>query len=211
MCGRGTTEGARSRRAAERLAAAWGLRERLSPARWRHSLSVAETAVRLAEALGWEAADRERVLQAALLHDVAKELSGPELMELAGADPDPEAREGPEFQGLVHARAGARLAERELGIRDAEVLRAIAFHPTGSPDPSALVQVVFVADYLEPRRSHLDAEDRALLARGLSGAAGLPELFCRVLRKKLAWVRSRNLPVHPHSVAAWNAHCVRRG
>ena len=192
-------------RAAERLAGATRLRERLSDKRWRHTLSVAETAYRLAEALGWTAADRDRLVQAALLHDLAKELSLPEQRALGGAD----GEEG--FPGLVHARAGARLARAEFAIEDEEILQAIAFHPTATAGLAPLGQLLFVADYLEPSRRHLPAEDRALLERSLRGEVDLPALFCRVLALKLGWVLSEGLPLHPRSLAAWNAHCAHRG
>jgi predicted HD superfamily hydrolase involved in NAD metabolism len=188
-------------RAAERLGLE-RLRARLSPERLAHTLSVAETAYRIATALGWDASDRERALSAGLLHDVAKELPADRQRALAGGAED----SGP----LLHARAGARLAQEEFGIEDDRVLAAVAAHPTGTPEASPLTQLLFVADYLEPRRRHLDMEDRTLLESALGGGRALDELFCRVLRKKLDWLRVRDRAVHPQSVAAQRAHCGER-
>jgi predicted HD superfamily hydrolase involved in NAD metabolism len=183
------------------------LRERLSQERWRHTLSVAETSYRIATALNWPAHERERVMLAALLHDVAKELPAESQLQLAGISSEQVDGKGP----LLHALAGAALASREYDVADEGVLEAIACHPTGSAGEAPLVQLLFVADYLEPLRPHLDGEDRDLLERALAGGLALPALFCRVLEKKIARVRARGLPVHPRSVAAWRAHCERRG
>ncbi len=200
-------------RAAVRLRRGRPLHERLAEERWRHTLVVAETAYRIAAALNWPPPERERALLAGLLHDVAKELPHERQRELAGlpredpASADPEAFTGP----LLHARAAAAVAAHEYRITDEGILEAIACHPTGTPGQAPLVQLLFVADYLEPGRQHLDGEDRALLERGLAGGLTLGELYCRVLEKKLAYVRARGLAVHPWSVAAWQAHCGGRG
>lgn len=232
MSARDTTETPHAERAALQLVAAPGaaaLLGRLSPRRWRHTLSVAETAHRLAEAFGWPEAERDRVVRAALLHDIAKELPEDEARRLA-AEPLPEARAadaagraagdrkgapdpdlGEGSTALLHAPAGARIAARDFGIRDVEVLRAIATHPTGTPDESDLARLLLVSDYLEPGRPRLNDEDRRLLASALAGALDLPRLHCRVLRRKLSGRLEAGRAIHPRSVAAWNAHCAGGG
>ncbi|MFN2431259.1 MAG: bis(5'-nucleosyl)-tetraphosphatase (symmetrical) YqeK [Gemmatimonadota bacterium] len=206
MSARATTESSRAARAAARLERTAPLRARLSERRWRHTLSVAETAYALAEALGWTARDRGRAVTAALLHDVAKDLPQEEQLRRAGG-PDPQDAG---FPGLVHARAGAAVAREEFGIADAELLRAVALHPTSSADATPLGWVLFAADALEPTRRHLESADRDLLRRALAGELTLAELSHAVLARKLTWVLARGLPVHPRSVEAWNALCRGR-
>ncbi|MBA2564531.1 MAG: bis(5'-nucleosyl)-tetraphosphatase (symmetrical) YqeK [Gemmatimonadetes bacterium] len=174
------------------------MRGRLSPGRWRHTLSVAETAHALAAGLGWGTAERERALLAGLLHDIAKELPEAELRGLAGTDSVGERR------GMLHAAAGASLALRDYGVTDPGVLRAIAVHPTAEAHPAPLTQLLFVADVLEPLRPHLGEAERAMLQRGMRGDVPLADLFRESLRRKLAWALDRGLPLHPRSVAAWN-------
>lgn len=187
-----------------RLEARAPLRKRFSERRWRHTLSVAQTAERLAAAFGLSARDRERAITAALLHDVAKEMSrGQQRRAARPAEP-----EDGRFPALLHARAGARLAREVFGIKDAAVLRAIAVHPTGSADGSAVGRVLFVADFLEPGREQLDDEERRLLERALAGRVELGELFADVLARKLSWMLVRGRPLHPRSIEAWNAVCA---
>ena len=219
MCARASTDAADATPHAERAAARLGgrkpLPERFTAERWRHTLGVAETAYRLATSLGWPAPERERALLAGLLHDVAKELPRERQRELVGlprgdpatSPPDPEDFSGP----LLHARAGAVVAERDYGVTDEGVLEAIAFHPTGTPGPTPLAQLLFVADFLEPGREHASGGDRALLEGGLAGGLPLTDLYCGVLEKKIAHLRARGLDVNPWSLAAWRARCGNRG
>jgi predicted HD superfamily hydrolase involved in NAD metabolism len=208
MSERATTDTPNALRALERLPQLASLRGRMSPDRWRHSLSVAETAYRLAEALGWPSAERDLAVITGLLHDVAKELPPGELRALSHQNGEAETKDEA-FVGLLHATIGARLARTQFGIDDARVLRAIADHPTGSPHDEPLAQLLFAADYLEPTRPQMQPEDRALLEEALAGEIELRTLFCRVLRKKLDRVLDQDLPLHTRSLAAWNALCAR--
>jgi predicted HD superfamily hydrolase involved in NAD metabolism len=199
MSARATTD--RVAAAVRRLEERAPLASRMTPDRWRHTLSVARTAERLAAALGWDEAARERAVTAALLHDAAKDLPEEEQRALAGAD----RRDDP--APLVHAAAGARLAAAAFCVDDPEVAAAIAAHPTGSATPSALERLLVAADFLEPGRRHRGAEDRALLDAALRGEVALEELFRRVLARKIAALLERGRPLHPRSLEAWNAAC----
>ena len=75
---------------------------------------------------------------------------------------------------MLHAKLGAYLAEKKYDVTEAEVLSAIRWHTTGKPGMSLLEKIIYIADYIEPRRDkapHLKAVrqmafqdlDRALL------------------------------------------------
>ena len=53
---------------------------------------------------------------------------------------------------MLHAKVGALLAEKKYDIEDQEVLSAIRWHTTGKPDMTLLEKIVYVADYIEPKR-----------------------------------------------------------
>ena len=44
------------------------------------------------------------------------------------------------------------MAEEKFGVNDPEILSAIACHTTGKPDMSLLDKILYIADYIEPRR-----------------------------------------------------------
>ena len=57
---------------------------------------------------------------------------------------------------VLHAKYGAWLAENKYGIEDPEIISAIACHTTGKADMSVLDKIVYIADYIEPRRYKAD-------------------------------------------------------
>ena len=54
---------------------------------------------------------------------------------------------------LLHAKLGAWMAEHKYEVDDPEILSAITCHTTGKPGMSLLDKILYVADYIEPRRS----------------------------------------------------------
>ena len=53
---------------------------------------------------------------------------------------------------MLHAKLGAFLAKKKYDIEDEEILNAIRWHTTGRPDMTLLDKIVYVSDYIEPRR-----------------------------------------------------------
>lgn len=127
------------------------LKKNLSESRYVHSLGVAYTASALAMRYGYA---QDRALLAGLLHDCAKDLSDKDniaLIRSGGAEPTEYELENPK---LLHAGGGYVLARTKYGLRDEELLRAIRYHTTGKPDMTLIEQIIYVADYIEPKRDH---------------------------------------------------------
>lgn len=125
------------------------LQSKLSPARYEHTISVSYTCIALAMKYG---CDLEQAELAGLLHDCAKRYSDAEIIkkcEKKGLELTESERLAP---AVIHAKLGAYLAEHKYGINDPEVLNAIACHTTGKPAMSLLDKILYVADYIEPRR-----------------------------------------------------------
>ena len=159
------------------------LRQRLSNARFAHTLGVEQVAVDLAVRNG---VDMHRTATAALLHDYAKELPKAELLALAerfGIAVDPVYQASP---GLLHGPVAARLVQQDFGISDAEVLAAICNHTVGRAGMTMMEKIVYLADMIEPLRDFPGVEALRALARqdldaGMLGvpvvAAGIPTLM----------------------------------
>src|SRR5699024_1695812 len=111
--------------------------------RFKHVLSVEETALELAKKYG---GDIEKVSIAALLHDYAKEQPEGEMLDLIISE-NLDLDLTQYGSSIWHAPAGAILARREFGIEDEEILRAITHHTIGAPVMSLVEQIIFVADY----------------------------------------------------------------
>lgn len=125
----------------------------LSSKRYTHTLGVAYTAASLAMAHG---EPMEDAMTAGLLHDCAKSMHGSELVaicEKARLNVTAVERSNP--TALLHAKAGAYLAQHKYGVNDDNILNAIRYHTTGRPDMSRLEKILYIADYIEPNRKQL--------------------------------------------------------
>lgn len=130
---------------------------RLSPGRFRHTLGVAETAMRLAERNG---VDPQRARLAGLLHDCAKPMAYGEMVALAQNLEDVDGDEL-SMEPVLHAPAGVLVAQREFGVKDPEILSAIRCHTLGRAGMTPLEMLIFVADFIEPGRKLFEGLERA--------------------------------------------------
>ncbi len=155
----------------------------LSPKRYAHTAYVTAEALRLARRTG---CDEEKAFVAAALHDVAKKLS-PQQLELYGYRA-PEDMPEP----VVHAFAGAHIAEREFCVTDKDVLNAIRYHTTGRPRMSLLERVIYAADCIERTRTYegvqqfRDAVNRDFESGFVYCLAGTMELLDRENKSRVS-------------------------
>ncbi len=125
------------------------LKAKLDPMRYEHSLSVSYTCMNLAMRYNY---DLDKAEIAGLLHDCGKRYSDEIILKKCikhGIDFTPEEEETP---AVLHANYGAWLARHKYGVQDPEILSAILYHTTGKPAMGMLEKIVYIADYIEPRR-----------------------------------------------------------
>ena len=127
------------------------LRKNLGEKRYLHCLNVAKESVHLAQKYG---ANQQKAEVAGLLHDITKEFSEKEHMEIMN-------KYGEKFSGieesaekLWHAVTGYVFIKNELGITDPDILNAVRFHTTGRASMSLLEKIVLVADFISEDRSY---------------------------------------------------------
>jgi len=118
------------------------------------------------------------------LHDCAKAIPNDEKLELCkkyGIIVSDVERENP---SLLHAKLGAYIAREKYGVMDDEVLHAIYVHTTGEPGMSTLDKILFVADYIEPKR---DKAPNLAIVRKLA-FQDLDECMYKILGNTLAYL-----------------------
>lgn len=125
------------------------LKKKLTPDRYEHSLSVSYTAVALAMRYGY---DLEKAELAGLLHDCARQYDNQIIYEKCLKKGLTVTKDEEKSKVLLHARYGSYMAAHKYGIDDPEILSAIEFHTTGCPDMTLLEKIIYIADYIEPRR-----------------------------------------------------------
>lgn len=125
----------------------WWVKQRVSPRRFAHSVSVANLCRELAEA---HDLDGHRAWLAGILHDVCKDMPPKELEKWVAAL-HPESLK--EHKAIWHGYVGAAVADRIFGVHDPVICNAIFNHVKGSSyDPYAMI--VFIADKLDPLRGY---------------------------------------------------------
>ena len=165
----------------------------LSEKRYRHSLGVMETAVKMAQIFG---VSPKQAQLAGLLHDCAKDIDKsimPKMCEKLGVHLDPVKLEQ---RSLIHADLGAKIAEYAFGIEDTEILDAIRYHTLGRPNMTVLEKILYIADFTEPNRKSFPGLDEL---RKLS-EEDLDLAMLRAVESSINYVKSQGNLLHEQSV-----------
>jgi predicted HD superfamily hydrolase involved in NAD metabolism len=166
------------------------LKKELDKDRYEHTKGVMYTAGCLAMAHEYPL---EKAMLAGLLHDCAKCIPNEEKIRICRENHiliSPAELENPT---LLHAKAGAVLAEEKYKVNDPEILHAIKVHTTGEPDMNLLDKIIYVADYIEPKRNaapHLE-EVRKL------AFADLDACVAEILYDTLHYLKGRKGAIDP--------------
>lgn len=175
---------------------AWLLKH-VTQSRIDHILRVEQMSAQLAR---HHNLDVEKAAQAGLLHDLAKYFQPKKLLAMArceGLEIDPERESHPH---LLHADVSAIIARDTFGVRDEEVLQAIANHTLGRPGMNHLSCIVFLADSLEPGRGNTP-ELEAL--RQLS-YQNLHQAVWRTCDRSIEFLLQSHCAIHPRTIATRN-------
>ncbi len=172
------------------------LKTRLTPARYHHSLCVAEEAARLAEKYG---ADREKAYTAGLVHDIMKDTDQNTQLQILqdfGILLDEVERQG---RQLWHQKTGEAFLRHVLHLEDEAILTAVRYHTTGRAGMSLLEQVLFVADFTSADRDYPDIAQMRRLAD-----VSLVEAMRYGVSFTLKYLVDRDSAIHPDTVALYN-------
>lgn len=126
------------------------LKKYLDADRFEHTMGVMYTCACLAMVHDAPITDAQL---AGLLHDCAKCIPNKDKLKLCKkyGIPVTPFEEGHLY--LLHAKMGAYFAKKKYGVTNPAVLDAITYHTTGRADMSVLEKIVYIADYIEPKRT----------------------------------------------------------
>jgi len=153
----------------------------VTPARRGHIERVATLLDEWASALRVGEPERDRWLRAAWLHDAL--------------------RDAPLGDLMAHGPAAAERAAND-GERDPGVLDAVRYHTVGYAGWDDVGRMLYLADFLDPGRD-FDRDGRRTLAARVP--AERDAVLREVARRRIAWVLKSGWPLHPETVAFWNA------
>lgn len=125
------------------------LKKEMDDSRFEHTLGVMYTCGALAMRYG---CDLDKAMLAGLMHDCAKCMPNAKKLKMA----EKHHLEITELERknpfMLHAKLGAFLARKKYDIEDEVILNAIRWHTTGRPEMTLLDKIVYIADYIEPKR-----------------------------------------------------------
>lgn len=125
-----------------------------SPRLKEHTIQVEATAVDLGKIYG---GDINKIRTAALFHDIGRGLDMEALNEYIDFfDLEPRYLDN---KNLSHSKVGAKLMERDFGIKDQEILDAVSYHTTGRKGMTLLEKILYLADAIEPNRDYPGVEE----------------------------------------------------
>ena len=173
------------------------LKKNVDEHRLQHILGVEETCINLARC---HHLDENKAATAGLMHDLAKFFPPPKLLAIATKAKIPLDEVCLNYPHLLHAEVGAVVAKEEFGVKDPEIIAAIANHTLGAPQMSRLSCVVFVADVIEPNRG--DNTELTLLRE--IAAQNLYKCVQQTADYSLKYLLSKQKIIHPRTVLTRN-------
>jgi len=149
-------------------------------AHWAESMKLPST-----ESKGW--------LDAGAWHDALRDENEATLRDTTGEHDRPV--------GMLHGPAAALRLEAN-GERRLDVLDAIRWHTVGNARWSRTGRALYMADFLEPGRTFMQA-DRAFLAGRVPEA--FDAVFRQVVRMRMEWVLREGKGLANETVELWNS------
>ena len=172
------------------------VKARLDEKRYSHTKRVVKKAKQLAKLYN---APIDKVKIGAYLHDIAKFYKTEDMIKLIG-DKYPEVNRDIYRNGqILHGFAGAEIAEKELGIEDAEILDAVRYHTIGKENMSLTAKIVYLADAIEDARDWFGV----VKARKLS-EKNIDTAIIYELDKKIEYLIKKSSLIHPNTLAFRN-------
>lgn len=172
------------------------LKESIPGKRYKHSVNVYETALKLAAS---HQLPTEKIAVSALLHDCGREVPSKESVAKCRELGLPMDQVELHQPILLHAKLGVYNAMHKYGVADQEILDGIMYHTTGIDGMSQLAKVVYLADMIEPGRDFPGVEElRRLAHKDLDGA------MLMAYANTIRYLLEGGLLIHPHCIAGYN-------
>lgn len=169
--------------------------DHLTSDRYEHSIRVAEVAKQLAKI---HKVDMYSAELAALLHDIAKDQTVEDLQANIKQFSLPDELLKQHYE-LWHGPVGARIVRDIYGIQREDIYRAIYHHTTGRAQMSELELIVYIADYIEPKRKTPGVEYvRELAQINLIDAALL------IASRTIKYLIDKRVTIHVNTFEAYN-------
>ena len=155
----------------------------MSEERYKHTISVALTAVEIAKA---NKINPKKPFLAAMLHDIAKDTSIDVTKKLMLKCFKKHLNDE---KVVYHQFIGTIFARKLFKIYNKDILNAIKYHTTGNKNMSVCAKIVYSADKIEPTRGY----DSKYMIDACKNDVN--EGFRLVLHENIVFLRSKNVKI----------------
>ena len=173
------------------------IQEMLPEKRYKHSLNVADCAVKLSEIYG---CDKEKAYIAGIAHDCAKYLNKDEVKYYVDKYKIALDEIEKDNLALSHSLIGSYIAKYEFGINDKDIINAIKYHTTGKEDMDIIEKIIYIADLIEEDRDFPGVEE----LRDLVYNKELDKALLISFNNTIKFVIDNNQLIHNRTVDARN-------
>jgi nicotinate-nucleotide adenylyltransferase len=87
------------------------------------------------------------------------------------------------------------------GEKRETVLNAVRWHTQGHPDMGAIGKVLYIADFIEPGRSHITEEFRANILR----LESLDGMLKKILEAQFSYLREKQVEISAYALQLYKA------
>ena len=157
--------------------------------RYEHSVRVAQLCARMCRQYGL---DSRKGYLAGIGHDMCKDFSDQQLLELAERDGQEIIDFDRQKPSILHGRAAAVMLKEHFKVFDPEILEAVANHTSGIIGMCDLTKCLFLADKIEPGRPQSTEEYRENLL-----SMPLDQMLYSVLEENYEYLTKKGLELYP--------------
>lgn len=173
------------------------LEKKMSEKRFAHTIRVARCAHTLASD---HHVDPKQAVVAALLHDCAKNYDDDKLIKLANKYEIEMNKVEKAHPDLLHSKVGAYEAGHRYQVHHADVFNAIYYHTTGRPSMGMLEKIIYIADYIEPKRK----AHPALEAIRSMAHQDLNQCMAMILKSTIDYLSKGSRQIDPLTLEAYH-------
>lgn len=179
------------------------LAQRVRPKRFKHSMGVSDTAVRLAKRYGFSDEFQRKARLAGILHDWDKGYDDEGIRARVGelgleGEIDPWIVEN--MPRVLHGPTASRALERQYPDIPKDIIDAIYKHTTASIEMSDLAKIIYIADAIEPSREF----DAIGYLRDSIDEVSLDELYLRIYKFWTLALIEHDCVLCPGTLDIWN-------
>ncbi len=186
--------------------------------RFEHTMGVYRECLWMAKIFMLSDEDSYTLCAAALLHDIAKQMTEEDAVALAKKHGKPLKTE---ISSVIHQYTGAMLAKDVLEQADLneEIFLAIECHTTGKADMTPIQKMLFVADFTEAGRRYRSCLEMREYLHGECEKINkndknaryrvLDEVTRRIIGYTITYLVERGKPIDLSMVEAWNSTVLK--